>query len=72
MITQYSGRQPLLPPGLEHLAPSCEHVVQRFLEVHGRLGELAAHLFDILLVALLDLVAEQLLQRSALQAFIAL
>ena len=34
-----------------------------------RLGELFPHLFDILLVTLLDLFAKQLLERSVAQSF---
>ena len=71
MIRQYSGTHPGFQ-WLEHLTPSSQHVVQRFLEVRRRLSELPPDLLHVFLVTLLDLVAEQLLQGSSLQAFIAL
>jgi hypothetical protein len=40
--------------------------------VRRTLGELAAHLLDVFLVALLDLLAEELLERSIAQPFLAL
>jgi len=55
---------------LEHLPPCRQHVVQRFLEMNRRLGKLATDLLHVFLIALLDLVAEQLLERTALEALI--
>lgn len=56
---------------LEDLAPAGQHVVQRFLEVRGRFSEVPAHLLHVLLVALLDLVAEHLLQGATLDSLFA-
>ena len=47
---------------LEELLSPREHVVQGVLEVRRAFCELAADLLDVLLVALLDLIAEERLQ----------
>ena len=47
----------------DFLAPS-EKVVQSFLEMRSRLSKLAPDLSDVFLVALLDLLLEELLQRA--------
>lgn len=52
---------------LEKLLAACENVVQRILKVRGRSSEVTSDLIDIFLVALLDLVAEQGLERSIAQ-----
>src|SRR5690348_1878571 len=46
-----------------------EHVVQRILKMRGALGELASHLVDVFLVALLDFLAKELAQRAVAQTF---
>lgn len=48
---------------LEELFPTRQHVVQRILEMRRRLRKLAPDLIDVLLEALLDLIAEQRLER---------
>src|SRR5512140_1762087 len=62
----------LVASPLEELLSSGEHVVQCVLEVRGAFGELAADLLDVFLVALLDLLAEELLQRSVAHPFLPL
>lgn len=49
---------------LKHLLATSEQIIQRVLEMRRCLGEFAADLCDILLVALLDLVLEKLLECS--------
>ena len=49
---------------LEHSLAAGEQVIQRVLEMRCRFGEFATNLCDVLLVALLDLVLEELLERS--------
>src|SRR6478672_10083035 len=46
-----------------------KHFVQRFLKMRGCARKVSAHLRNVFLVALLDLVSEKLLQRSLLQTF---
>src|SRR5215218_8190913 len=54
-------------------APSAgQHVVQRVLEVRRRIGELLPDLLDVFLVALLDLLAKELLERAGAEPFLAL
>lgn len=52
------------PTDLEKLLAACENVVQRILKMRGCAGKVTSHLVDVLLIALLDLVAEQRLERS--------
>lgn len=51
----------LLPRGSEHFLTSRQDVVQRVLKMRCGLGELPSDLQDILFVALLNLVLEELL-----------
>ena len=73
-----SGRRSVEPPRvpfqllLEHLLAPGKNVIQRILEVRRRLGELFADLLDVFLVALLDLLAEELFQRAPAHALITL
>ena len=67
---QYSEKWFAHPPRLEDFAPSGQDVVQRFLKMNRRLGELAPDLLNVFLVTLFYLVAKQLLQCSALKSLI--
>ena len=63
-----------LPPfpfclALENLSASAQYFVQRFLKVSRRAREVGTDLRDILLIALLDFVAEELLERTLFQSF---
>ena len=49
---------------LEHFLATSEQIVQCILEVRRRLGEFATDLRDVFLVALLDLILEELFQRA--------
>jgi hypothetical protein len=57
------------PRTLEDFLPCAQHLVQRFLEVRGALGELLSHLRNILFKALLDLFSEELLESSIAKPF---
>src|SRR5690242_21828936 len=57
---------------LEDLLPAREHVVQCVLEVRRRLGEFLSDLLYVLLVALLDFLAKELLQCPGTHSFVAL
>src|SRR5688500_5326753 len=57
---------------LEELLPAGENFIERILKVRRRLGELLPHLIDVLLVALLDLLAKELLERPIAQPFLPL
>ena len=65
--------QPASPPErlAKDLLSAGENVVERFLKMRRRLGEFAAHLIDVFLVALLDLFAEELQLRVPSPAFVA-
>ena len=61
------GQRPPARPGVgrsEQLAPAGQNLVQRLPEVPGGLGHVAPDLLGVLLLALPDLVLEQLLERS--------
>ena len=63
-------RDPVSPyQRLEELLAAGEHLVESILKVRGCLGELLPHLIDVLLVALLDLLTKQLLERAVAQTF---
>jgi hypothetical protein len=59
---------PFIRP-LKDFLSRTEHFVQRFLKVRGALRELLSHLCNILFEALLDLLAEELLQSPVAKAF---
>lgn len=52
-----------LSHGSKYLAAAGKYFVQRILEVRGRLRQLGADLRLVVIVALLDLVAESVLER---------
>jgi len=54
---------------LEDSLSGAEHFVQRLLKMRRRARELRAYLHNILIVALLDLLTKQLLQRPVLKTF---
>ena len=56
----------------EYFLATCEQIVQGILEVRRRLGELASDLRDVLLIALLNLILEELLQGAITQTFLSL
>src|SRR5678815_1540087 len=66
VIRKIAARGPL-----EHRLTAGEDLVERVLEVRGAVGELAPHLFDVLLVALFNLFREQIAQRAGAQSFVA-
>src|SRR6185503_13441273 len=65
-------REQLPRERLERLLTAGENVVERLLKVRRRLRELASDLRDVLLVALLYFLLEELLQRSVADALVAL
>jgi hypothetical protein len=57
---------------LKQLSPAAKDLVQRVLKMRRTFGQLAANLLDEFLVALLDLLAEELSQRAIAQAVLLL
>jgi hypothetical protein len=57
---------------LEDLPATSQNFVQRFTEIRRGFRHLSAHLFGVLLPALLDLFLEQLLQVPIAKSFLAL
>src|SRR3981081_2475041 len=60
------------PRRSEELLASREDIVERVLEVGGRLGKLTSDLLYVLFVALLDLLAKELLERAIANSFLPL
>ena len=56
----------------EQATATRENFVERFLKVRRVLGHIPSNLFDVLLIALLDLLAKELTQRTVAKAFVAL
>ena len=54
---------------LKDFLPCTEHFVECFLKVGGALRELLSYLCNILFEALLDLLAEELLERAVAKPF---
>src|SRR5215211_137788 len=54
---------------LEDSLSGAEHFVESLLKMRRRAREVGAHLSDVLLVAFLDLFAEELLECAALKTF---
>src|SRR5215216_1759138 len=71
IVAPGSANHPTTSRASEHFLASGENVVQRVLEVRRRLREFLPDLLDVFLVTLLDLLAEQLLQRSRSHPFVA-
>jgi hypothetical protein len=55
----------------EEATAAGENLVERVLEVRCRLGDVAPDLLDVLFVALLDFLAEQLTECTVSQPFVA-
>ncbi len=68
MDSRFRGNDARGPTDLEKLFSACENVVQRILKMRRGPGKVASNLVDILLVALLDLVAEQSLESPVAQS----
>ena len=54
---------------LKELLTGCQDLVQRFLKVGRRFRKLASDLIHIFLIALLDLFAKQILERTIAKSF---
>ena len=67
MVHRFRGDAVRRAP-LEQFFAARENVVQRILKVRGGPGEVTSNLIDIFLVALLDLVPEQRLERPVAQS----
>lgn len=55
---------------LEEPLPAGEDLVQCILKVRRRIGKLLSHLIDVFLEALLDLLAEEIFERSIAETFV--
>ncbi len=64
-------RRAFYPVLKDALSPG-ENVVQRILEVRRRLSEIAPNLFHVLFVRFLDLIAEELFERTVAIALVLL
>jgi hypothetical protein len=54
----------------EEQLPAGEDLVQCILKVRRRIGKLLSHLIDVFLEALLDLLSEEIFERSIAEPFV--